>query len=108
MMSIVSRVTVAAAITAAAGAVVLTSAVSASATATTVLGAPDIAAACANQHPGSTAGYSDSNNAYSWGCYNGGYVGGLNLNQQCTVQYGSPAYAKTDHPNDVWSWYCFR
>jgi len=82
---------------------------SADASVSAYLGTPNISAACSNQHPGSTAGYTDPNNAYSWGCYRSGVrVGGLNLNQQCTAQYGSPAYAAASNPNNVWSWYCYR
>lgn len=93
--------------TAALGAVTMMTATSADAA--TYLGTPSMSGACANQYPGSTAGYTDPNNAYSWGCYrNGVRVGGLNLNQQCTVQYGSPAYAAASNPNNVWSWYCYR
>jgi hypothetical protein len=95
--------------TAALSAVAMMTAASADASVTTYLGTPSMGAACANQYPGSTAGYTNPNNAYSWGCYRSGVrVGGLNLNQQCTVQFGSPAYASASNPNNVWSWYCFR
>ncbi|CAM2833618.1 hypothetical protein [Skermania piniformis] len=75
------------------------------------LGGVDMQAACNNQYKGwgTTAVVLDPKSAYSWRCKpKVGIAQPINVNQQCTVQYGSPAFSKARDPKNPYTWYCFN
>jgi hypothetical protein len=86
-------------------------AVSTPAQAATRLGGVSVAGACFNQWPGSEVALT-SNNVFGWKCRFWGSQGplyfGINLTQQCGVQYGGGAYAAYSNYNNPYSWSCYR
>jgi hypothetical protein len=84
------------------------------AAASTRLGGVDMQRACsvqwANYGP-TTAIVLDQHNAYSWACrsnYTHYILGGVDVTQECVLQYGSGAYAGLGSSTDPYSWYCQR
>ena len=84
------------------------------AAAATRLGGVDMQRACtvqwANYGP-TTAIVLDQHNAYSWKCrsnYTGYILGGVDVNEECVLQYGSGAYSGLGSSTDPYSWYCQR
>ena len=77
-----------------------------------------MAGACSNQlwiAPSATRAVLVANNVTGWRCeYVGGviswiwYTYNINLNQQCTVQYGPGAYARYTNYSNPYSWGCYR
>ena len=72
-------------------------------------GGVDLSMACYLQYPGQDAwaGFSNADNVYSWYCdSNSGYLGGININEECVYQYGPGAVALFYDYNNPYSWYC--
>ena len=82
--------------------------------ASTRLGGVDMQRACSVQwatYGPTTAVVRDQHNAYSWVCrsnYTSYILGGVNVNQECVLQYGSGAYAGLGSASNPYSWYCQR
>jgi len=79
--------------------------------ASTRLGGVSVAGACANQWQDSTVALI-ANNVFGWKCQYWSTLGpvyeGINLTLQCSVQYGSGAYAAYSNYNNPYSWSCYR
>jgi hypothetical protein len=84
------------------------------ASASTWLGGVDMQRACSVQwaaYGPTTAVVLDQHNAYSWRCrsnYTSYILGGVSVNQECVLQYGSGAYAGLVSASNPYSWYCQR
>jgi hypothetical protein len=92
--------------------------VSAPAHASSILGGVSVAGACSNQlfiAPSATRAVLIAYNTSGWRCR---YVGAvisvtytwynINLNQECSVEYGAGAFARYLNFNDPYSWRCWR
>jgi hypothetical protein len=76
--------------------------------ATTRLGGVDMQRACNLQYPGrgTQAVVTDWSNAYSWQCRSASFAGGIDVNAECAVQYGTGAYAGLDDRTNPYTWFC--